>query len=185
MKITDLLLQNVFLPIVSVISVPIGLSIYSWLKTREWLLYIEKIELKYWIVLCLLVLLWYTAIIIKSRYYKIKMANMDPLVGVARFPINGWKNIAKISYQNVLWDVRIPNNPEWGFSRTDNSAEDVDIKTPHRCPKCEVELEENKNLWRGIVGHVLVVALRKIIKIVGTLKRNVLKNLQRKNLKMR
>lgn len=85
----------------------------------------------------------------KKRYGEVQIFNQGSPIVMIRVPPYGWNKIGEFPYKDVIWEIQAPNEYSWRGSYSDIEPEDIEVKTPPRCPQCKTELEEKRKFWGG------------------------------------
>ncbi len=124
--------------------------------TGKWLGAFEPVP-NWFSAAILLALILACAVIL--RFSQIKKRD-SPLMWTLPSAPYGWQPFGQAEYAGVLWDVRIPRNLEKALPydrRIDYSildypdivADNLDVGTPPKCPKCKTEIEEESRFFGG------------------------------------
>ncbi len=149
MSVKESLLNNLAIPLLLAVLLPIAGAFGSLLSTGEWITWIQLIPLYGWIIFLILIVVWIVAIFIYRRLEKIK----DTGPTIFGIPYVYERHIVgELPYVGVIWRIYVD------FTDILDSFETTAIKnfnaesTP-RCPdkNCKTELEEHKNFWGGYI----------------------------------
>ena len=142
-KTTDSLLKQVVWPLTLLAFTPAITLIGSKLQSDDWLAWLRVIPS--WAIWAFFgaLLSWYLGGIIIRRIKHLKSSNLPSLPMCFSIPAWGYTTVGNLTYQEVVWRIRVPAQPPWqSFSWKESRAERVDVEIPPHCPKCDTELEE-------------------------------------------
>ncbi|MBC7349958.1 MAG: hypothetical protein H5U05_08295 [Candidatus Aminicenantes bacterium] len=159
MKKHHYILEKIALPLLVSFLTPIATSIGSKITTGNWTLLFSKIPLSYKVVFFLLIIFWIIINIVQRKNKNV--TSEGPLISFIKIPPWGWENIGNISYAGVKWVIIVPAQPLKTLSVHHNiSPEDLEIKIPPRCPKCETELEQYKSFIGGFIWKCIACGFK-------------------------
>ncbi|MCM1986283.1 hypothetical protein [Methanococcoides seepicolus] len=138
------LLEHYINPIIVLFIVSIAFSAGTDTTNGVLFSYLEKVPSIYYMLIIAFGILWIVGIFIyKRRQTQKKGIGLIP----TGHPIHGWKILGNIEYKDVLWTMRIPNRTPWSIGKEPLDLDDIDIKIPPICPKCNTELNQKDNVF--------------------------------------
>jgi len=147
MKIKESLLNNLALPLILAILIPMASALGSLLATGEWITWINFIPWFVWIIFLIIIVIWTIGILVNKRLKRIRN-NRPSIAAVPR--VYERYEIGEVSHAGVIWKVYVNyTDPFDSFETT--SIKNFDTDSIPRCPECKTELEEQKSFWRGYV----------------------------------
>lgn len=144
-QITELVIGRYIFPLLVSITLLVGASVWSKLKTGDWLQYLLSAPRDIWIVALCCFVVWVVGIGAYKRIKAVREANAGPGIAVIRTPIYGWEEIAERPLWGVIWAIRRPVSSQ--IFPEPITPENISVGVPPRCPHCKTELEESKTFW--------------------------------------
>lgn len=148
MKVVNLLLDKIIVPILLAFLIPVVTGIGSKASTGNWLEWFASIPNQVWITIGAIIFLWIIIIAIRSRRRQLHK-NDSPAISIISVPYNGWIPLGKLPYAGVIWMVRVPKPLIWDIEPQGISPSDIELEIPPRCPKCQTEIEQSRSFWGG------------------------------------
>jgi len=150
MRLLEDLFKSLVVALVVAVLTPVVVAVGSRAATGDWTAWFRSVPWWVWTIACALMIAWVAALLVKRRKARLRQTS-GPLIGIVSTPLYGWVEVGRIPYQRVIWVVRLPAPPPWGWSPEEapGGAGDVDVSTPPRCPLCGTELEESRSFWWG------------------------------------
>ncbi len=149
MSIKESILNNLAIPVLLAVLLPIAGALGSFLSTGEWIAWIQLIPWYGWIIFLLLILVWIIAIFIYRRFKKIK----DTGPTIFGIPYVYKRHVVgELPYAGVIWKIYVDFTEPFDSLET-TAIKNFDAEATPRCPdnNCKTELEEQKSFWGGYI----------------------------------
>jgi hypothetical protein len=142
------LLEKVLWPLLLLALTPTFTLVGSKLQSGDWLTWLKLIpSWAYWSFFGVIFFLLLVGSIVR-RIRHLQEHNLPSLPLFFSIPRWGYWTVGTLTYQDVLWRVRIPAPRPWeGLSREEARSARVNVEIPPRCPKCDTELEEAETFF--------------------------------------
>jgi hypothetical protein len=117
-------------------------SLSSKLFTNNWFMFFEFIPIEIWLILLFSFIIYIIIkMFLKSRKYKKPASSFEVL------PLRDWQELYQKIQYDVIWVIRKQQGDVFDIYLGDQTdPEDLNIKIPPYCPKCNTELEEKKTI---------------------------------------
>jgi len=160
MKVINLLLDKIVVPVLLALLIPIVTGIGSKASTGNWLEWFASVPSQVWITLAIIFAFWILVIVIRTRIKHLHKESQSP-ISIISIPYGGWRNVGKLKYADVIWIVRAPATPWYELDPKPITSQDLDIDIPPRCPECETEIEQTQSFWGGYIWKCVKCGFQK------------------------
>lgn len=143
--------SQVTVALILLVANPIVTLLVSKIYLGDWFTLLKS---PFFVILSAILLLWLVVSFgvtkVRERNEKKKVGTL--MVGFSHAPY-GWVDISTIEYADVYWRIRIPKQ---AYSWEKIDVDEINVKTPPRCPKCETELVGNDKNMFGLFKWICI-----------------------------